>query len=198
MTALFERHPRSCRSTGAFWYRNMEKLDNNNQPDDLRTRLRTMPVAKALHVPDDPIKLRRPLKLFNGALGVRPGFSEYPDPDFVLHIFEGAGHQQIIRGHAGPQFKNLENFLRGSHATSPTTWKLILDALGFDAESSDVLRSLAHGHADGPLLPSYITIARALEGIFLRMYRFATVGIFICKCCGADKLDNAQIWWPKQ
>jgi hypothetical protein len=176
----------------------MEKLDNNNQPDSLRTRLKTMPVAEALHVQHAPIKLERPLKLFNGALGVRPGISEYPDPEFVLHILEGAGHQQVIRRHAGSQFKNLENFLRRSHATSPTTWKLIQQALKLDEESSDVLRTLAHGHADGPLLPAYITMARALEGVFLRTYRFATVGIFICECCGTDKLDNARIWWPKQ
>lgn len=178
----------------------MEKLDKNNDPDHLRTRLKTMPVAEALHVQHAPIKLQRPLKLFNRALGVRPGNSEYPNPEFVLHILEGAGHQQTIRRHSGAQFKNLENFLRRSHATSPTTWKQILQALALDldAEASNVLGTLAHGHADGPLLPAYITMARALEGVFLRTYRFATVGILICECCGTDKLDNACIWWPKQ
>lgn len=157
-----------------------------------------MPVAEALHVQLAPIKVQRPLKLFNRALGVRPGVSECPDPEFVLHILEGAGHQQVIRRHAGSQFKNLANFLRGSHVPSPTTWKMIQQAMELDEESSDVLHNLAHGHADGPLLPAYITMARALEGVFLRSYRFATVGIFICECCGADKLDNARIWWPKQ
>lgn len=176
----------------------MEKLNNNDDADLLLTRLKTMPIAEALHVQLAPLKIQRPLKLFNGALGVRPGISECPDPEFVLHILEGASHQQVIRRHAGSQFKNLENFLRRSHATSPTTWKLILQALELDEESSAVLRTLAHGHADGPLLPAYITMARALEGAFLRTYRFATVGVFICECCGTDKLDNAHIWWPKQ
>lgn len=176
----------------------MENPGNTTQTDHLSDRLKTMPILEALRVPAEPLKLQRPLKLFKGALGLHIGVSECPDPEFIVHLLEGASHQQIIRSQVGSQFKNFENFLRGNHATSAKTWKRLLDTLHVEAKSENDFLQLAHGHADGPLLPLYISVAQALEGAFLRTYRTATVGIFICKCCGADKLDDALLWWPEQ
>lgn len=175
-------------------YREMEKMPVD-EPSSLSARLAEKPVLEALQVAFDPLTLRRPLKLFGRALGLRPGIAGHPDPDFLVQILEGGSHQEQLRKAAGAQFKNLEHFLRGAHTPTATTWNLLLLVLGTDDAT---LRSLAHGRPDGPLLPAYVSLFQALEGIFLRTYRTATVGTVRCPCCGGDVLDDAHKWWEAQ
>lgn len=83
--------------------------------------------AAAAKASFEPIILQRPLLLFQSAIVLEPGEARAPDPDFLAHLLEGTGHQEQIRRAVGKQFKNLKNFLRGSHM--PTTWRLLLRAL---------------------------------------------------------------------
>ena len=184
--------------TKGFWYRDVEKLEDTPLAGSLIHRLKTLPIMEALQVPLEPLELNRGLNHFGSALGLVTGSHGKPDPEYVLHVLQGAGHQELIRSQIGTQFKNFENYLRGKHATSSVTWTRILQAFGADEEAGETLRSLAHGCREGPLLPTYVGMGQALEGALLRIYRTATVGIFICQCCGGDIFDDARVWWPKQ
>jgi hypothetical protein len=179
-------------------YRDMEKLFPTDLSDSLVERLQTLPIMEALQIMPEPVVLRRRLQLFDSAMGLAPNIAGIPDPEYILHIFEGAGHVELIRSEVGPEFKNFENFLRGKHATSAGTWTRILQVLGTDEQTGDLLRALAHGQRDGPLLPSYIAMGRAFEGAFVRVYRTLTSGLFLCQCCGVDLFNDARAWWPKQ
>ena len=170
-------------------YRHMEKLPYVDEAVSLSARLAEKPALEALQVALETLTLRRPLRLFGKALGLRPGVAGHPDPEFLVHLLEGSSHQEQLRKAIGAQFKNLEHYLRGAHTPTPTTWHLLLLAIGPD---EGTLRSLAHGRRDGPLLPAYVSLFQALEGVFLRAYRTVTVGTVICPCCGADALDNAE------
>lgn len=152
------------------------------------------PIFERLHVPFAPLTLQRPLALFGKALGLCPGVSGCPDPDFIVHVLEGAGHQQLLRHATTSQFRNLANFLRGAHAPTATSLRLMALALGID---EDALRSLAHDRPDGPLLPAYVSLFQALEGLFVRAYRGVTVGKLMCPC-GGDLLADAHVWWTAQ
>lgn len=176
----------------------MEKLENMPVCDSLGHRLKTLPIMDALQVPLESLGISRRLNHFGSALGLIVGSPGMPNPEYVLHVLQGAGHQEIIRSQIGTQFKNFENFVRRRHATSPVTLTCILQAFGADHEASEILHDLAHGRRDGPLLPTYIGMGQALEGAFLRIYRMATAGIFICECCGGDMFDDARVWWSKQ
>lgn len=151
--------------------------------------------AKAAQASFDPITLRRRLMLFHKALGLKPGHAGVPDPEFLVHLLEGSGHQEQLRKTAGAQFKNLENFLRGAHVPTATTWNLLLQVLRTDDAT---LRALAHGRKDGPLVPLYIALFELLEAAFVRSFRTMTLGNVHCRCCRADMLDDARIWWQEQ
>jgi hypothetical protein len=176
-------------------YREMEKMPPVDETDSLPVLLAETSGMGALHVAFEPLTLRRPLKLFGKALGLRPGIAGRPDPDFLVYILEGVGHQEQLRKAAGSQFKNLEHFLRGAHAPTATTWSLMLLALGIDDAT---LRSLAHGRREGPLLPAYVSLFQALEGFFVRGFRAVTVDKVKCPCCNGDMLDDARVWWKAQ
>lgn len=173
----------------------MEKIPDIEESESLAARLADKPIMEALHIGFEPLVLQRPLKHFNKALGMCAGVAGFPDPDFIVHILEGRGHQEGLRKAAGSQFKNLEHFLRGAHTPTATTWSLMLLNLKTDTAT---LQSLAHGKRDGPLLPAYVSLFQALEGIFLRSYRAVTVGAVRCPCSGGDVLDDAHTWWEAQ
>jgi hypothetical protein len=174
-------------------YRDVEKMledSGDNKPDWAKNL-----EAKAVPASFDPLTLRRPLLLFHKALGLKVGHAGVPNPEFLVHLLEGSGHQEQLRKTAGAQFKNLENFLRGAHAPTATTWNLLLQVLRIDDAT---LRALAHGRKDGPLVPLYIELFELLETTFIRSFRTMTVGKVYCRCCSADMLDDARIWWKEQ
>jgi hypothetical protein len=173
----------------------MEKMPETDECASRPAPLLDQSSFDSLAVAFDPLTLRRPLSLFGGALSLRAGIVERPDPDFPVHLLEGCSHQERVRKGVGAQFKNLEHFLRGMHVPTATTWSALLMLLGTDEAS---LRSLAHGRRDGPLLPAYLAIFQGLEGVFVRTYRGATVGTVKCPCCGGDVLDDARVWWAAQ
>lgn len=173
-------------------YRDMEKMvlrsDNQvNWPAKLEESGSKNPFA--------PILLRRRLRLFHSILGLQPGQPAAPDPDFLVYLIEGTGHLHQVRMAAGDQFKNLENFVRGSHSPSPSTWKLLIATLGVDDAT---LRAFAHGRKDGPLLPFYVAFFKSLETALLGSFRTSVHGKVHCPCCRADMLDDSTVWWAKQ
>jgi len=167
----------------------VEKL--NSTPDKLATWPEALEAAAA-KAPFEPIILQRPLLLFQGATGLHPGEAMAPDPDFLVHLLEGSGHQEQVRKAAGKQFKNLKNFLRGSHMPTPTTWRLLLRVLKIDDAT---LSALAHGREDGPLLPVYVAMFQTLEITFLSNFRSTVHGKVHCPNCSADMLDDSTAWW---
>jgi len=142
-----------------------------------------------------PITLRRPLLHFHQVLGVQPGLAGAPNPDFLVYLLEGMGHQEQLRKTARKQFKNFENFVRGAHVPAATTWTLLLQTLQVDEPT---LRSFAHGSKNGPLVPMYVALFELLERTFVQSFRASTLGKVYCRCCGADMLNDATVWWQEQ
>jgi hypothetical protein len=154
-----------------------------------------IPFFEALQVVFEPITLRRPLRLFGTATGLSVGATAPPDPDFLVHLIYGAGHQRLLRMATQEEFKNFENMVRGKNRTTERTKRALLDKLGLDEATLGILM---HGRPDGPLLPAYLELFAALEGMFLRMFGSATIGRAKCKCCGGDLLADADTWWEAQ
>lgn len=156
---------------------------------------RDVPVLLALQVTFEPITLSRPMQLFGAALGLAVGVPSSPDRDFLVHLVEGSGHQQQVRAAVHPYFKNFENFIRRKNKTTDTTKRLLYAKLGVQGDELDLL---VHGRRDGPLLPFYVNLFSALEGLFMRTYGTVTIGTARCTCCGADLLDDTDNWWHQQ
>ena len=174
-------------------YRKMEKLNHVSSASfPLNSEL---PFFQALRVCIEPFALHRPLKLFGAALGLPVGTVGTPDADFLVHLVDGVGHQQLFRYATGRYYKNFENFVRKRHRTTPTIKRILLAKLGVDEPTLDFL---AHGRPDGPLLPAGAEMFAAAEGMFVRLYGSATIGRLSCRCCGGDLLDDADAWWTTQ
>ena len=142
-----------------------------------------------------PVTLQREPLLFKKAVGLQPGVAASPDPDFLVHLFEGTGHQEQIRKATKEQFKNLENFLRGNHEPTTTTWTVLMKLLEIDDLT---LRSLAHGKKEGHLLPVYVGFFQVLEAVYVSTFRGVTDGRVTCPCCKANMLHDSEVWWGKQ
>lgn len=153
------------------------------------------PFFDALQVSFEPVELRRPLKLFGSALGLSVGVAREPDLDFLAHLIDGIGHQTSIRAAAGGNFKNFENFVRRRNATRPQTKQALWKQLGMDELTLDLMQ---HGEEKGPLVPKYLEVFGALEGMFLRTFGSATIGVCNCPHCGGDLLDDDTRWWQAQ
>jgi len=171
-------------------------MESNFSKYDARFPIpRDLPVLLALQVTFEPITLYRPMQLFGAALGLVVGVPSRPDRDFLVHLVEGSGHQQLVRAAVHPYFKNFENFVRRKNRTTGTTKRLLHARLGAQEDELDVL---VHGRRDGPLLPFYVNLFSALEGLFMRTYGTVTIGTARCRCCGADMLDDVDNWWHEQ
>lgn len=152
-------------------------------------------ISTLLRVPFEPLTLLRPLRLFKSSLGLKVGVAAQPDPDFLVILVEGAGHQARLRAELGPHFKNLKNMVRGSNAPSTKTKKELKSILGLDDAA---LEQVVHGKKDGPLLPFYLELFQMFEGMYAQMYAKMASGVLTCPNCHGNVLDDMDAWWRKE
>ena len=154
-----------------------------------------MTLRELLLPPFPVVEVLRPLGPYGRLLDLQPMRPTAPDPEFLVRLLTGhASHQACIRMEAGPQYKNLENLIRGRHKVSPTTKRLLADTLGM---SLDDVEQLDGSAPDGPLMPGILAVFQIFEGLPQRI----TSGILDrnvpCPCCGKNLLDDVDAWWSK-
>lgn len=158
------------------------------------SRRRKMTLTEMLVVPFPQITLLRPLRLFKTALGLSPGVAAVPDPDFIVVLLQGAPHQSRLRDQMAGHYKNLENTLRGLHVASATTAQQVQSALGIDAA---MMQDLIHGNKDGHLMPQYVIMFQAMEGLFYQGFKLMASAVLTCKCCQGNMLADMDAWWGR-
>lgn len=147
-------------------------------------------------VPFEPVTLQRPMRAFSKIIGLTPGITAPPDPEFLTYLLTGRpSHTAILRHALGDHFKNFENHLRARHRTSATTLKTLSRALDVPVEE---LGSWAHGLQDGPLFPGLQKWFQVLEGIPLQVATSVLSAEVPCPQCGHNVLEDVDAWWPRQ
>ncbi len=146
--------------------------------------------------PFQPLTLVRRMLLFPSALGLQVGVAGVPSTDFLFRLFtDHQSHQAWVRCALGNQFKNFENYVRQRNEPSLTTRTSIAQRAGLDLNS---LAFLVHGNKDGPLLPMVLAMIEMAEGVPLLLYTAVVAKGVFCPHCGANILDDKDIWWGKQ
>ncbi len=151
---------------------------------------------RELLLPPFPVAaVLRPLGPYGRMLDLEPMVPMAPNPEFLVRLLTGhASHQACIRHEAGPQYKNLENLIRGRHKVSPTTKQLLADTLGI---SIDDVEKLDGSAPEGPLIPGILAVFQIFEGLPMRV----TAGVLDrdvpCPCCGKNLLDDVDAWWSR-
>lgn len=123
---------------------------------------------RELLLPPFPVAaVLRPLGPYGRMLDLEPMVPMAPNPEFLVRLLTGrASHQACIRHEAGPQYKNLENLIRGRHKVSPTTKQLLADTLGI---SIDDVEKLDGSAPEGPLIPGILAVFQIFEGLPMRV-----------------------------
>jgi hypothetical protein len=146
--------------------------------------------------PNWPIVIARPLKLFPKALGLTPGVAAVPSREFLVRVLtDYPTHQALLRDLAGDHFKNFENHVRGKHDVSPTTLKGIAGRFGVP---EDLITSMKHGNAVGPLLPQLLSLFGIVEALPNLFYAAVVKEGIPCEHCRGNLIDDHDSWWTKQ
>jgi hypothetical protein len=184
----------SCRRAGKEFFRMTEKTQKT---ENLLPKISDRTLAQKLSLPWESFTLQRPMKLFKGSLGLEPGVSAAPDPEFLVRLTTGhPSHQALIRTGLGPkQYKNLENVIRGHNKPTAKTWESLMEAMNV---SDEVLRKMANGQKDGPLIPELLAVFQMLEGMVVQLYAGITSVEVNCPHCGHNAMDDIELYWHRQ
>lgn len=145
-----------------------------------------------------PITLYRPMQVFKTALAPSAsiGAPFVPDGDFLVRLVtDHRSHQAILRAEADGEFKNLENLLRGKHQLSTKTMSSLSGRLNVTSEE---LATWVHGQERGPLAPNVLGIFALLETVPGALASQVLATPVLCRCCGANMLDDRDVFWGRQ
>jgi hypothetical protein len=145
-----------------------------------------------------PVTLRRPMKLFKGALSQSKSFGEpfVPDLDFLVRLItDYRSHQAMFRESAGDHFKSFENHIRSKHQVSSVSMMAMSQKLGV---TPDDISKLAHGKKDGHLVPEFLRIFSLVEEIPYKFTAHTLDTEVICPCCKKNILDDRDAFWLEQ
>lgn len=152
-------------------------------------------LASLFCAPFDPVTIQRPMKTFGSVVGLKPGVTAAPNPEFIACLLTGErSTTTLVRKQAGDQFKNLENFVRQNHQATTTTLKRLSDLMGV---STDEISSWVHGRKDGPLLPFLADVFGVLEGVPRKLMSFLVDVDVVCPCCGHDQMNDRDFFWSR-
>jgi hypothetical protein len=172
-------------------------MEKSPKTDTKFPKISDRTLAQQFCLPWEPFTLQRPLKLFKDSLGLEPGVSAVPDPEFLVRLATGhQSHQALIRTTIGPrQYKNLENLIRGHNKPTAKTFESLMAAMNV---SDDVLKKMATGQKNGPLIPDYLAVFQMLEGTAVQVYAGMTSVEVNCPHCGHNAMDDIELYWHRQ
>lgn len=160
-----------------------------------KKRLFDIDTSKLPLNPFHRIEILRSLGPYGRMLGLEPGIPKAPDSEFLVRLLTGhASHQASIRHEAGSQYKNLENLIRGRHKLSATTKQVLAITLGLSMENLETLEGSA---PDGPLIPEILVLLQIIEALPMSITSGLLKTDVPCPCCGANVLDDVDVWWKK-
>lgn len=170
-------------------------MENLPSARNVLKRFGDMTLRELLLPPFPVVEVLRPLAPYGRILDLQPMLPTAPNPEFLVRLLTGhASHQACIRLEAGPQYKNLENLIRGRHKVSPTTKELLAATLGI---SLDDVEQLDGSAPDGPLIPGILAVFQIFEGLPQRVTSGILDRTVPCPCCGKNLLDDVDAWWSK-
>ena len=152
-------------------------------------------IAEEVSVPFEPLTLLRQPGPHARLLGLEVGRAQAPHAEFLFRLLTGHdSHQAYLRREIGPQYKNLENLVRGRHRLTETSVTVLAGLLGV---SQDYV-STWHGAApDGPLMPGILLAFELLEAVPSKLSSLLFSTEVPCPCCGTNVLHDANVWWRK-
>jgi hypothetical protein len=145
-----------------------------------------------------PITLYRPMRVFGKAIApsARVGEPFVPDADFLVRLItDYRGHRDMLRSEIDVDFKNFENMMRGRHQLSTTSLSSLSRRFGV---APDELTSWIHGNEHGALAPNLLGIFSLLETVPSAIASQVLAIPVLCKCCGANMLDDRNVFWRRQ
>ncbi len=153
-------------------------------------------IAERVRLPFEPLTLLRQPGPYARLLGLEVGRAQVPHEEFLFRLLTGHdSHQAYLRREIGPQYKNLENLIRGRHRLTETTLTVLSSLLGVSVE--DLVR--CQGAApDGPLVPGILVAFELAEAVPSKLSSLLFSAEVPCPCCGTNVLHDAKAWWRKQ
>lgn len=150
-------------------------------------------IAEEVRVPFEPLTLLRQPGPYARLLGLEVGQAQAPHVEFLFRLLTGHdSHQAYLRREIGPQYKNLENLVRGRHRLTETTLTVLSSLLGVSVE--DLVR--CQGAApDGPLVPGILVAFELAEAVPSKLSSLLFSTDVPCPCCGTNVLHDAKAWW---
>jgi hypothetical protein len=119
-----------------------------------------------------------------------------PDADFLVRLItDYRGHRDMLRSEIDVDFKNFENMMRGRHQLSTTSLSSLSRRFGV---APDELTSWIHGNEHGALAPNLLGIFSLLETVPSAIASQVLAIPVLCKCCGANMLDDRNVFWRRQ
>lgn len=164
-------------------------------PNAHKKRLFEIDTSTLPLTPFQRVEVLRALGPYGRMLGLEAGCPKTPDSEFLVRLLTGhASHQASIRHETGSQYKNLENLIRGRHKVSATTKQVLAITLGLSLEDLERLEGSA---PDGPLIPEILALLQIVEGFPMSLTSGFLKTDVPCPCCGANVLDDVDVWWQK-
>lgn len=146
----------------------------------------------------EPITLYRPMRVFGKAIAPSASIGKpfAPEADFLVRLItDYRGHQDMLRSETDVDFKNFENMMRGRHQLSPKSLSSLAERFGV---GPDELTSWIHGNEHGALAPNLLGIFSLLETVPSAIVSQVLGTPILCKCCGANMLDDRDAFWRRQ
>ena len=149
-----------------------------------------------LSQPFELLILRRSMKLFPTALGLKPLKAGLPSDDFLANLVSGRRtHLAIIRNGFGKDFKNFQNYVLQRVETTPEVRERLLEAVD---GSEELLELLANSMREDALVAQLAQLTRASEGTLYQVMRTFSSGSLKCEHCQTELISRPTRWWREQ
>ena len=153
-------------------------------------------LLETLSFPFEPLHLRRPMKLFPTALGLRAGCPGLPSDEFLANFLSGQrSYLAILRHGFGKDFKNFQNYALQRVETTTAVRNRLVEAAGGDEQ---VLEILAQCTRAGTVASALAQLTRVAEGAAFQVITAMLSGSLKCPHCKQELISRPAQWWSEQ